>query len=70
MKISAPTKSCDTRAIFENDPCAYLKLPEPQLSISFPEVQDAYNALLDDVSHYREHQLHDAIIKDYGAKGW
>lgn len=58
------------RSIFENDPGAYLMLPEPQLSISFPEVQDAYDALIDDVSRFREQQLQKGIIADYQAVKW
>lgn len=59
----------DQRSIFEKDPGAYSKLPAPQLTISFPEVQDAYDMLLKDVARFREQQLHKGIISDYEVVG-
>lgn len=57
----------EQRTSFENDPCAYLQLPAPQIAISFPEAQDAYDVLMEDVAAFREKQLHKGIIADYGT---
>ena len=57
----------EQRSLFEKDPAEYLKLPEPEIAISFPEVQEEYDALLADVADYREKQLQNCIIMDYNS---